>query len=220
MKILKIEAYKTSQMLLVLAVIILVIPVLLNLPAIKSFFDFSSSGQIGDTIGGITAPFINGLAAILVFIAFKAQIRANELLKNQEESRNILEQIKAIQDDRLDVDKWILAVKNRVESLTTPADITIMNMLNKIIYFTSEVRLANDLIDEYKGEKNYLYRKLFYLYKIRYKDNLSDLEHSIMEIFNRLHHDYQAYITELLTEIQHLNECFSEIDKYKVVNSD
>ncbi len=40
--------------------------------------DFSNTGQIGDTIGGITAPFVNLLAAFLVYKSFSAQILANK----------------------------------------------------------------------------------------------------------------------------------------------
>lgn len=45
--------------------------------------DFTSTGTIGDTIGGITAPFINIIGAILVFLALKAQIQANVLVQKQ-----------------------------------------------------------------------------------------------------------------------------------------
>lgn len=38
---------------------------------------FVGMGEIGDTIGGITAPFVNLLAAYLVYKSFTAQIRAN-----------------------------------------------------------------------------------------------------------------------------------------------
>lgn len=40
--------------------------------------DFSDSGEIGDTIGGITAPFIAAAASVLTFIAFWVQYKANE----------------------------------------------------------------------------------------------------------------------------------------------
>jgi hypothetical protein len=43
----------------------------------------SESGAIGDTIGGITAPFINLLAAFLVYLSFKEQIRANDKLSRE-----------------------------------------------------------------------------------------------------------------------------------------
>lgn len=40
--------------------------------------DFRTTGQIGDTIGGITGPFIAVAASILTFIAFWVQYKANE----------------------------------------------------------------------------------------------------------------------------------------------
>ena len=44
--------------------------------------DFSETGQIGDTIGGITSPFI-GIAAVLITgLAFYAQYRANQIQIN------------------------------------------------------------------------------------------------------------------------------------------
>ncbi|MCM4174196.1 hypothetical protein DHD32_22265 [Arenibacter sp. TNZ] len=42
------------------------------------FINFEDTGQIGDTIGGITAPFVNLLAAFLVYKSFSAQIQANQ----------------------------------------------------------------------------------------------------------------------------------------------
>lgn len=41
------------------------------------------TGVIGDTIGGITAPFINLLAAYLVYISFKEQVKANKILSKE-----------------------------------------------------------------------------------------------------------------------------------------
>jgi hypothetical protein len=65
------------------------------------FADFTDSGQIGDTIGGTTAPFIGLLSAWLVYRAFKAQIKANELISEQlkiEEQRYKDEKIKDIEE--------------------------------------------------------------------------------------------------------------------------
>jgi hypothetical protein len=45
--------------------------------------DFSNTGEIGDTIGGITAPFVNLVAAFLVYISFREQIKANKLLSKE-----------------------------------------------------------------------------------------------------------------------------------------
>lgn len=40
--------------------------------------DFSNTGQVGDTIGGIMGPFVAIAAAILTFFAFWVQYKANE----------------------------------------------------------------------------------------------------------------------------------------------
>ncbi|GEM_PF-2115150 len=62
-------------------------------PALSSFFDFSSTGPIGDTIGGITSPLFNLLGAILVFLSFREQYRANELQVNALNSSRAFENI-------------------------------------------------------------------------------------------------------------------------------
>ncbi|MFM9952188.1 MAG: hypothetical protein ACKV1O_29930 [Saprospiraceae bacterium] len=48
--------------------------------------DFSTTGSIGDTIGGITAPIVNLISAVLVYHAFRAQIEANNLINKQFEA--------------------------------------------------------------------------------------------------------------------------------------
>ncbi|CEN38799.1 conserved hypothetical protein [Capnocytophaga cynodegmi] len=45
-------------------------------------FDFSKTGQIGDTIGGITSPFIGVIAVFITGLAFYAQYRANQIQIN------------------------------------------------------------------------------------------------------------------------------------------
>lgn len=51
-------------------------------PAIWPGFDFSETGQIGDTIGGISAPFINIIGAVLVYLSFIEQFKANQIQRN------------------------------------------------------------------------------------------------------------------------------------------
>lgn len=57
-------------------------------PALISSFDFSNTGEIGDTIGGITAPIINLIGAFLVYVSFQAQLEANRI------------QVKALNDEK------------------------------------------------------------------------------------------------------------------------
>ncbi|WDO14535.1 hypothetical protein MH928_07515 [Flavobacterium sp. WW92] len=53
------------------------------------WINFNTTGPIGDTIGGTTAPFINVMAAILVFLALRAQIDANLLIQDQIDRQEI-----------------------------------------------------------------------------------------------------------------------------------
>lgn len=48
-----------------------------------SWISFKDKGEIGDTIGGITAPFIGFGGSILVYLALKAQIDANNKIQQQ-----------------------------------------------------------------------------------------------------------------------------------------
>lgn len=60
---------------------VLALPVLLTqIP--YCIVDFSNTGQIGDTIGGIMGPFVAIAAAILTFFAFWVQFKANTLQRS------------------------------------------------------------------------------------------------------------------------------------------
>lgn len=68
------EFWKSFIWFLVIALLICCLPWLL---AKHSWIDFSTTGEIGDTIGGIMGPFIAIAAAGLTFIAFWVQYKAN-----------------------------------------------------------------------------------------------------------------------------------------------
>ena len=69
---------KFARITLVFFFLILLLPIILTKIPI-SIFDFTETGQIGDTIGGITAPFIGFIAGCLTFMAFHEQHRANKV---------------------------------------------------------------------------------------------------------------------------------------------
>lgn len=46
-------------------------------------YDFTETGQIGDTIGGTMSPFIAIAGVLMTFIAFLMQVRANEMQREQ-----------------------------------------------------------------------------------------------------------------------------------------
>ncbi len=71
------------------------------------WISFTETGEIGDTIGGITAPFIGILSSILVYRALKAQIDANKIItaqfKQQKQIANLLQRLAFIRED---IDKY------------------------------------------------------------------------------------------------------------------
>lgn len=54
-------------------------PFIFTKPANSASLDFSKTGSIGDTIGGLMSPFINLSAVIVTGLAFYMQYRANKL---------------------------------------------------------------------------------------------------------------------------------------------
>ncbi|MDA3853280.1 MAG: hypothetical protein PF444_03445 [Bacteroidales bacterium] len=109
----KLKNITPLQLALIIALIILIVPALLSLPYLFNWeiFDLTGKGEIGDAIGGITSPFINGLAAILVFVAFKEQIKANKLIQEQQYFQHIYEQILRLEKDELDLSGTIENIK-------------------------------------------------------------------------------------------------------------
>jgi hypothetical protein len=54
-------------------------PLLFTNSVVSDYFKFTTTGQIGDTIGGLMSPFINLSAVIVTGLAFYMQYRANKL---------------------------------------------------------------------------------------------------------------------------------------------
>lgn len=79
---------RAKWLLLIGGLIILIMPFILTGEYFHERFNFSETGQIGDTIGGITAPFMNLIGAFLVFYALQAQVKANELIQDQIDKDN------------------------------------------------------------------------------------------------------------------------------------
>lgn len=87
---------RSKWFLLVGGLVILIMPFLLTGHFLHEKFNFSEKGQIGVTIGGITAPFLNLIGAFLVFYALRAQVKANELIQDQFDKNNEAKECKNV----------------------------------------------------------------------------------------------------------------------------
>lgn len=73
--------------LLIAIVLICILPLLLTQ---FSIVDFTDTGEIGDTIGGIMGPFVAIIASFLTFLAFLMQYQANEVQKSELKRQSVL----------------------------------------------------------------------------------------------------------------------------------
>ncbi len=134
----KLENWTTGQILLLVLLIILIVPNLLTLPAIWSRLDFSETGQLGDTIGGLTAPFINGLSVVLVYLAFKEQIKANKSFERLERQKMATEEYYDLRARIPDIKTLLLNLSNSLEENPTSFDIEDYRDLDRIHFFLSD----------------------------------------------------------------------------------
>ena len=186
-------------------------------PASSPTFDFSNTGQIGDTIAGITAPFIGVLGAVLVYISFLEQVKANKIQK-----RALDEEIKRSRNERnfntyLDIYKELkddfynlsYKDKNGIEAISQYCYDFEYETRNKtyIIFW-----LNNEIRNEYSFLLN-IFNSLYY--KIDESElNKSDLTllYDIMYVFyiNKLDNTNER-ITKILSEIM---DYFGEMEDW------
>lgn len=207
------------QLIIILLIIIVVIPPLLKNIVIGSCFDYTDSGEIGDTIGGITAPFINGLAALLVFITFKEQVKANKLIQQQQYFQHIQEQINRLEDDFLDISDTTrklddeiynsISDASRLIGSSEPYNITVNERrLNKVMYSTTVFNQTLLMIAKVDNGQDFLQDRLKLLFKIIYKNNYSEL----VRVLNKAliqNCKQKEYIVEIVGEMKKLNDKFA-----------
>jgi hypothetical protein len=193
--------------------------------AILDEFDFTKTGSIGDTIGGITAPIINILGAILIFISFKEQVKANKSLQNdiigQTQDRNFqvsLELFKELKNTYKDLSYTDLkgqAALNYFVNEFDDIDNTekLNNYMKKPIFFDWKYLLCEyDLLTEhilYSNMKKNERRKIFILIHNYYA---LQLEYSINIIKNKFEFfEVEDKSLELITKFKEIDAKFTNM---------
>lgn len=168
----KIINWISKHIVLVFFVFIIIVIVVPNLfarlsiyPFIKSDGDGLAPNEIGDAIGGMTAPIIGLFSAFLVYVAFRTQIQANENLENFNKRDSKIKELDNIfkLSDRLKSQvnelKLIIDKKKPMENITGIESIrkSTSKLFNKEIIFDNSnlFNHINDCIDIY--EYLYLY---------------------------------------------------------------
>lgn len=159
------------------------------------------SGYIGDTIGGITSPIINFLGAILVYLSFSEQIKANQILRNDSVINNF--------------NSRYVEIKDEFNKLSFP----ISEMHTDVTHRKFDSAFDSYVSDlEKRGEGNILFeyhlKYVFYLFKY-FIDELNDsnLDFEIKKsLFLRL---YQFYYANLSFQLDLMID-FSNMHEYDV----
>ena len=209
-----------SQLLIILGLVILVIPPILINNSFFEFFNYSDKGQIGDTIGGITAPFINAIGAILVFIAFKEQVKANDLIKEQQYFQHIQEQINRLEDEEFinlyeviqDIERQLMGSEQLLDNFEGSKQVAYYidgELLNKATYTTAIFQQTSDLIDKMDNNKAFMQKKIKTLYKIIYQDNYRKLDTTLKGVLH-MKSNSDLYIADLLLQIKDLETRFGD----------
>lgn len=168
----------------------------------SSLWDFTGTGSIGDTIGGIMGPFIGIAGVIATFTAFIIQVQANKIQREQfMKSLN-----KGIVDEKLDSHYKLQLMKIDIDG-------TIKDIEKRIAYL-------NDYITQIQSDPFRL-AKLFKTTMKRY-DRIASIER--MAIYKGFKYfvsddnkDWLASFNKLYSILDYLSEAFNElygIEKY------
>lgn len=134
----------------------------------SSRLDFTETGQIGDTIGGIMNPFIAIGGVIMTFLAFYMQIRANKIQREQFQKTLNRSSI----DEKIDCFYKLNLLKLDIEQIQKDIESRVyntkefiqqeeenpfkMNLLKRALLKHYDRAMSVDRLSIYKGFKNFL----------------------------------------------------------------
>jgi hypothetical protein len=170
------------------------------------FISFTETGQIGDTIGGITAPISSLVGSILVFLALKSQVVANKITQEQIRDQQSEERRKKEIAYVSDLYKYFLNSIHTFETKYYKGHRAIMKVMSSLA--DSERNQAHDEGRLYYGTAAELY-SLLKLGKLFLEQvNKSGMEEPDKRYFKELlKHHYDSFILPYLTKDNTKTNC-------------
>lgn len=139
---------------------------------------FLDTGPIGDTIGGLTAPFINGISAILVYLAFRSQYRANEIFIGLEKNRNKRDDYFGLVNNaskmNSNLGQLLNSLKVRGRSYKSTANHLSKEINELLIFFYDFNFLFRELMDQREKDKE-LMQRMAHLYNTYFFEPIEDM---------------------------------------------
>lgn len=161
----------------------------------------TETGAIGDTIGGITAPFINLLAAYLVWRSFNEQVQANKLL-SKETSYNFIKSL--LNDTKGDYNSLI-----GYDSYNFPTLLEGNYKLNEWDYKTFE-NYTYKFLHSNEDLTNHTVNIKSLMAEILYNTNIS----------NSIKKSFSSRIDDIYKELLSISDVLKKIRKYMLDNID
>ncbi|WP_428070393.1 hypothetical protein [Chryseobacterium gambrini] len=221
--------------LLIISILIIIFsffaPTVFTKAAIKSNLDFTGTGQIGDTLGGIMNPFIALGGVFLTFLAFYMQIKANQIqisqfndgITNEKENKIIDEKKLSFYNLSLliiDLDDIIDDIKHKSERIKEYIDLEKQDDLyTNYLYRTPSKKysrvLETDRLQIYKGFIFFLFEQESWLKSYSSLYNILDY---LPELFNTIYQKYENHSADLFEkkmilrgELNNLMNNFSQL---------
>ena len=138
-------------------------PFLLVIPAKANFFDFSATGAVGDTIGGLMNPFIAISAALLTFLAFYIQKQANDNLNNDNKfallHKNYVDRLNLIisEIDNFNIsfhNNTLISNLNEVKNNSSSKKYNFTGLQGICLFITEYDSLRREIHKKYENEEN------------------------------------------------------------------
>ena len=166
---------------------------------IMSGYSLTETGDMGDTIGGTTAPISSLVGSILVFLALKGQIVANKITQKQISDQKAEEQIKKEVSYVSDLYKYLLSSIQTYETKYYKGHRAIMKVMSLLA--ESERKNAHDEGQLYYGIAGELYGllKLGKLFLEQVNKSRID-EHDKRYFKELIRHHYDSFILPYLAK--------------------
>ncbi len=183
-------------------------------------FTTAETGTIGDGFNGLLAPFISFVGALLVYLSFKEQIKANSIISSQWTFDLHLRMLDGV---RTDFDKIKVYVKNGGSYDTLYGNDAIIAVyvnwdntqrvpeaLSEFEIVTKELIFLTDKIIATKIEnKDYLLNKILLVYSNSYEEAIKEF----ISFFEKKPNYNYASLVKTLTEVKNKVDLLKKLKK-------
>lgn len=189
-------------------------PILLTRPASSERFNFTDTGNIGNTIGGLTTPVVSLIAVFVVYMTFREQVKTNQHIAFQELTKHIRQLEKAN----------LTSIQNEFQN-AWPIIVTeggpqeeIVIILDQIQYFFERFKIVKDHLGVPNKSNRLTYESAQLLYAHKFRTNITAL-HQKMINYERIpksniqaEFPYASQMTNITALIDELSRYFKALD--------